>query len=242
MLDSGDADIAINLAGGQTHARRNHASGFHYVNDVVLGTLELLRRHRRVLVVNLGHGHCDAVEDAFYATDRVCVLSFHAFGPEIFPGTGHTKDIGIGAGVGTSVNVPLRQGAGDATFGAAMDAVLGPVVDRFCPSAVVLVLGADALAGDRIGRQNLSLAGHTRAVRAVRALGLPMLVLGGEGTSLRNTALCWASSVAALLDSELPRACAPPRARPCPGCPAPGTLSGADTPFPRRRRTSTRVR
>ena len=39
----GQADIAINWAGGLHHAKKAEASGFCYVNDIVLAILELLR-------------------------------------------------------------------------------------------------------------------------------------------------------------------------------------------------------
>jgi acetoin utilization deacetylase AcuC-like enzyme len=42
-LNTGQADIAINWAGGLHHAKKTEASGFCYVNDIVLGILELLR-------------------------------------------------------------------------------------------------------------------------------------------------------------------------------------------------------
>jgi hypothetical protein len=42
-LNSGAADIAVNWAGGLHHAKKREASGFCYVNDIVLGILELLR-------------------------------------------------------------------------------------------------------------------------------------------------------------------------------------------------------
>lgn len=45
-LNRGDADIAINWAGGLHHAKKSEASGFCYVNDIVLGILELLKLHR----------------------------------------------------------------------------------------------------------------------------------------------------------------------------------------------------
>lgn len=38
-------DIAINWAGGLHHAKKCEASGFCYVNDIVLGILELLKKH-----------------------------------------------------------------------------------------------------------------------------------------------------------------------------------------------------
>ncbi|XP_016452680.2 histone deacetylase 6-like [Nicotiana tabacum] len=45
-LNRQDADIAIDWAGGLRHAKRSGTSGFCYVNDTVLGILELLKVHR----------------------------------------------------------------------------------------------------------------------------------------------------------------------------------------------------
>jgi len=42
-LNSGEADIVINWGGGLHHAKKSEASGFCYVNDCVLGILELLK-------------------------------------------------------------------------------------------------------------------------------------------------------------------------------------------------------
>lgn len=42
-LSSGATDIAINWSGGLHHAKKGEASGFCYVNDIVLAILELLR-------------------------------------------------------------------------------------------------------------------------------------------------------------------------------------------------------
>src|SRR6266487_690972 len=42
-LAAGTTDIAINWSGGLHHAKRGEASGFCYVNDIVLAILELLR-------------------------------------------------------------------------------------------------------------------------------------------------------------------------------------------------------
>lgn len=41
-LNSGESDISINWGGGLHHAKKAEASGFCYVNDIVLGILELL--------------------------------------------------------------------------------------------------------------------------------------------------------------------------------------------------------
>lgn len=80
-------DIAINWSGGLHHAKKHEASGFCYINDCVLGILELLKHYERVLYVDIDIHHGDGVEEAFYTTNRVMTASFHKFG-EYFPGTG----------------------------------------------------------------------------------------------------------------------------------------------------------
>jgi histone deacetylase HOS2 len=42
-LCSGTTDIAINWSGGLHHAKRGEASGFCYLNDIVLAILEMLK-------------------------------------------------------------------------------------------------------------------------------------------------------------------------------------------------------
>lgn len=49
-LNYNDADIAINWAGGLHHAKKSEASGFCYINDIVLAILELLKYHQRYVL------------------------------------------------------------------------------------------------------------------------------------------------------------------------------------------------
>jgi histone deacetylase 1/2 len=80
LLNSRSADIVLNWAGGMHHAKKAEASGFCYVNDIVLAILELLKVHARVLYVDIDIHHGDGVEEAFYLTDRVMTVSFHKVG------------------------------------------------------------------------------------------------------------------------------------------------------------------
>merc|ERR1711881_798212 len=108
-LNVGEADITVNWSGGLHHAKKSEASGFCYVNDIVLAILELLKYHQRVLYIDIDIHHGDGVEEAFYTTDRVMTVSFHKYG-EYFPGTGDLRDIGAGRGKYYAVNYPLRDG------------------------------------------------------------------------------------------------------------------------------------
>ncbi|PKI59099.1 hypothetical protein CRG98_020465 [Punica granatum] len=180
-LNRGDADIALNWAGGLHHAKKSEASGFCYVNDIVLGILELLKVHRRVLYVDIDVHHGDGVEEAFYTTDRVMTVSFHKFG-DFFPGSGHIKDIGAGSGKNYALNVPLNDGIDDESFQGIFRPIIQKVMEVYQPDAVVLQCGADSLSGDRLGCFNLSVR--------------------GGGYTMRNVARCWCYETAVAVGVE----------------------------------------
>ena len=201
-LNHGLADICINWAGGLHHAKKSEASGFCYINDIVLAILELLKYHSRVLYIDIDIHHGDGVEEAFYVTDRVMTVSFHKFG-DFFPGTGDVKDIGAKDGKYYSINFPLKEGIDDQSYESIFKPVISKVMEVYRPSAVVLQCGADSLTGDRLGCFNLSLKGHAECVKFVKSFNLPTLVLGGGGYTIRNVARCWCFETATLLDQPI---------------------------------------
>lgn len=207
-LNSGNCDIAINWAGGLHHARKDEASGFCYVADCVLGIMELLKYNPRVLYVDIDIHHGDGVEEAFYNTDRVCTVSFHKYGLNFFPETGHVYDVGTGPGKYYSVNVPLRDNITDETYHSIFKPVVSEVIHTFRPTAIMLQCGADSLVNDIIGCWNLSTAGHAECVRFVKSFGIPTLVVGGGGYVKQSVARCWTNETAVIcgvdLDDQLP--------------------------------------
>jgi histone deacetylase 1/2 len=202
-LNRGDCDIAINWSGGLHHAKKSEASGFCYINDIVLAILELLKVHARVLYIDIDVHHGDGVEEAFYCTDRVMTFSLHKYG-DFFPGTGHIKDTGAKEGTGFSVNAPLTSGMTDDAYEKIFKPVMSKIMEVFRPGAIVLQCGADSLTGDRLGCFNLTLKGHAECVAFTKSFNVPTLVLGGGGYTIRNVARCWAYETSVLLDTELP--------------------------------------
>ncbi|KAE8146178.1 hypothetical protein BDV25DRAFT_162997 [Aspergillus avenaceus] len=206
-LNRNKCDIAVNWAGGLHHAKKSEASGFCYVNDIVLGILELLRFKQRVLYVDIDVHHGDGVEEAFYTTDRVMTVSFHKYG-EYFPGTGELRDIGVGQGKHYAVNFPLRDGIDDVSYKSIFEPVIKSVMEWYRPEAVVLQCGGDSLSGDRLGCFNLSMRGHANCVNFIKSFSLPTLILGGGGYTMRNVARTWAFETGILvgdpLGSDLP--------------------------------------
>jgi histone deacetylase 1/2 len=168
----------------------------------VLGIIELLRFHQRVLYVDIDVHHGDGVEEAFYTTDRVMTCSFHKYG-EYFPGTGELRDIGVGQGKYHAVNFPLRDGITDTSYRNVFEPVISAVMEYYKPQAVVLQCGGDSLSGDRLGCFNLSMRGHGNCVRFVKSFNLPTLVLGGGGYTMRNVARTWAFETGTLIGMNM---------------------------------------
>jgi histone deacetylase 1/2 len=201
-LNHGACDVAINWSGGLHHAKKAEASGFCYINDIVLAILELLKYHARVLYIDIDIHHGDGVEEAFYCTDRVMTCSFHKYG-DFFPGTGAITDLGAKKGKYYSVNFPLKEGMDDSSYQSVFEPVIEKIMEVYKPTAIVLQCGADSLTGDRLGCFNLTLKGHGECVRFVKGFGVPLLVLGGGGYTIRNVARCWAYETSVVLDTPL---------------------------------------
>lgn len=205
-LNSGAADIAINWAGGLHHAKKREASGFCYVNDIVLGILELLRHHPRVLYIDIDCHHGDGVEEAFYTTDRVFTCSVHKQ-VNFFPGTGDVHDRGYGPGRGYSVNIPLMNGITDEQYKSVFQPVMSHIIEWFRPGAIILQCGADSLSGDKLGVFNLSMEGHAACVQFIRSFNIPTIILGGGGYTTKNVARAWTYETACALgiEHDIPR-------------------------------------
>eukprot|EP00636_Phaeomonas_parva_P003338 CAMPEP_0118857862 /NCGR_PEP_ID=MMETSP1163-20130328/4782_1 /TAXON_ID=124430 /ORGANISM="Phaeomonas parva, Strain CCMP2877" /LENGTH=478 /DNA_ID=CAMNT_0006791231 /DNA_START=484 /DNA_END=1920 /DNA_ORIENTATION=+ len=201
-LNHGLTDVAVNWSGGLHHAKKSEASGFCYVNDIVLAILELLKYHPRVLYVDIDIHHGDGVEEAFYCTDRVMTVSFHKFG-EFFPGTGDIKDTGAKEGKYYSVNCPLQEGMDDESFVQVFKRIMAKVMEMYRPTAVVLQCGADSLTGDRLGCFNVTLRGHGACVEYLKTFNVPMLVLGGGGYTIRNVSRLWTYETSLLLGQDI---------------------------------------
>ncbi|KAF8232557.1 histone deacetylase [Tricholoma matsutake] len=203
-LSAGTTDIAVNWSGGLHHAKRGEASGFCYVNDIVLAILELLRYYPRVLYIDIDIHHGDGVELAFYQSNRVMTVSFHKYTGDFFPGTGKLEDNGSKDGKYFSLNVPLQDGIDDDMYLTIFKTVIDDTVTAFRPSAIVLQCGADSLGCDRLGAFNLSIAAHGECVNFVRKYNVPLLILGGGGYTIKNVSRCWTYETAVLVGATIP--------------------------------------
>lgn len=192
---AGKASIAFNPSGGFHHAHADRASGFCYLNDVVLGIMKLTEAGMRVAFLDVDVHHSDGVQEAFYRRGDVMTISLHQSGMTLFPGTGFANEIGEGEGKGCSVNLPLPPGMYDGAYLRAVDEAVMPLIEAFGADVIVTELGADGLAGDPLAMLDLSNNMHVGVIERLLGFGKPILATGGGGYDVENTvrawSLCW---------------------------------------------------
>lgn len=197
-LHHGHCNIAVNWFGGWHHSKRDEASGFCYINDIVIGILWLLKQgYTRVLYIDFDLHHGDAVQDAFYHTDQVFTLSIHKHEEYFFPGTGSLDEIGLAKGQGYTLNVPLKDGIRNAKYTLVVRHALEKVLAFYRPEIIIAQFGADSIAGDPMVGFNITPEPLIMSLRMLKSSKVPLLLLGGGGYNSVNTAKTWA-----LLTSE----------------------------------------
>ncbi len=147
-VHSGAALHAFNPAGGLHHAMRERASGFCVYNDLAVAVAWLRGQGHRVACVDVDVHHGDGTQALFYGDPEVLTVSLHESGRYLFPGTGFPDETGVGAGRGTSANLPLAPYTWDQPWLAAFDAVVPPLLRRFRPTVLVTQDGCDTHALD----------------------------------------------------------------------------------------------
>lgn len=152
------------------HAVQDRGMGFCLFNNVAVAARAALDRFglSRVLIVDWDVHHGNGTQDIFYASSQVLFFSTHQY-PH-YPGTGHWREVGAGAGVGYTVNVPLPAGVGDQGFGRVFEELLAPLAERYRPQLILVSAGYDAHWNDPLAGLNLSLAGYWRLARTVVGL------------------------------------------------------------------------
>ncbi len=191
LILSGDADVVFNPSGGLHHAGPQHASGFCYINDVALACIVFAEAGKRVLYLDVDVHHGDGVAYAFYDRSDIMTISFHENPRVLFPGTGFINEIGEGEGKGYCVNVPLPVGTYDQAYMKAFEAIAPPLISFFKPDAVVLQLGADALAGDPLAHLHLTNNVYEKVINHLLSLDKPILMTGGGGYNIESTIRAW---------------------------------------------------
>jgi acetoin utilization deacetylase AcuC-like enzyme len=151
------------------HATRDRAMGFCLFNNVAVAAAYARARHgvERSAIVDFDVHHGNGTQDIFWDDPNVLYLSLHQF--PFYPGTGDWRETGGQAADGTTANVPLPAGSGDAEYLAAFDRLLLPLLERFQPQLVLVSAGYDAHQRDPLANMALSTDAYAAIMTRVRA-------------------------------------------------------------------------
>jgi acetoin utilization deacetylase AcuC-like enzyme len=149
------------------HALASQAMGFCFFNTIAVAARDVVEHWgaTRVLVADFDVHHGNGTQDIFWEDGRVAYLSVHRY--PFYPGTGAADERGAGKGLGATVNVPLRAGAGDGTYAGGFSAALETLAERFRPEVVLVSAGFDAHEADPLGGMRVTTEGFAWMSRAL---------------------------------------------------------------------------
>ena len=183
------------------HATSQRAMGFCLFNNVAIATKYALDKYNleRIAIIDFDVHHGNGTQESFYDNPQVLYISTHE--SPFYPGTGNLDETGKGEAKGTTVNIPLPAGCGDAEYVTAFEQIIVPAVRRFNPQLILVSAGYDTHWADGLAMMQVSVSGFAQMVKIIKGLADELcsgrLVLTLEG-GYNLTAL--AASVKATFD------------------------------------------
>ncbi len=176
--------LAGNLAGGTHHAFADHGEGFCVINDVAIAAAKLRAEGaiERAAVIDLDVHQGNGTAAVFETVEEVFTFSMH--GERNYPL----------AKMRSNLDVPLRDGVGDAEYLDTVERHLPVVLERSDPDIAFYLAGVDVAAGDRYGKLALTEDGIRRrermVIEGVRSRGIPLVIVlaGGYAPTRARTA------------------------------------------------------
>jgi len=143
------------------HAMPSRAMGFCLLGNAAIAARCAQQQFgvERVLIVDYDVHHGNGTEAMFYPDPSVLYVSTHQY--PFYPATGAATDIGMGAGEGYTINIPLPAGSGDTNYASVFRQIIWPAAERFQPQLILVSLGLDAYWDDPLAGMRLTLRGYS---------------------------------------------------------------------------------
>jgi acetoin utilization deacetylase AcuC-like enzyme len=211
---SGVAFVATRPPGH--HALADRPMGFCLLNNVAVTAASLVALGERVVIIDWDVHHGNGTQDLFWDEPGVLYVSTHQW--PSYPGTGRAAEVGGPRARGTTLNVPLPEGATGDVVHQAFEDLVGPAVDAFRPTWVLVSAGFDAHRADPLAELALSAGDFADLARTVADFApepgrLVLFLEGGYdlGALRASTAATLGALVGAGPSGELPTTGGPGR-------------------------------
>ncbi len=153
------------------HATATESLGFCVYNNIAMAARHAQETHglAKVAIIDWDVHHGNGTQEIFYADDSVLFISLHQ--DNLFPiDWGKAEDNGEGNGIGTTVNIPLPAGSGNAAYLAAIREIVVPIVREFAPDLIMISAGQDASIQDPLGRMTVTVPAYRQMTVELRVL------------------------------------------------------------------------
>jgi acetoin utilization deacetylase AcuC-like enzyme len=152
------------------HALRDRAMGFCLFNTMAVGAEYLKRVYgaKKILIMDWDVHHGNGTQAAFYDDPTVLFISTHQF--PFYPGSGAVNEIGVGAGEGFTINVPLPAGCTDAEYLQVFQDIVVPAAEKFQPEWILVSAGFDPHRRDPLAGMNVTEEGFGAMARSLLGL------------------------------------------------------------------------
>jgi acetoin utilization deacetylase AcuC-like enzyme len=152
------------------HAERARAMGFCLINHASVAAAHARRSSAaRVAILDWDAHHGNGTQAIFYDDPSVLYVSLHQW--PFYPGTGAAAERGAGSGEGTTVNIPVPAGIGEADYLELFDDVALPAVRAFAPDLLIVSAGFDAHRDDPLCSLGLTGGAFGRMTESVADIG-----------------------------------------------------------------------
>jgi acetoin utilization deacetylase AcuC-like enzyme len=165
------------------HAAFDGLAGYCYLNNAAIAARRFADAGARVAVLDVDFHHGNGTQSLFAEDPSVFFASLHADPADDYPYfSGFAEERGVGAGEGTTLNLPLPPGTEWSTYSEALVVALDAIAD-FGADTLVVSLGVDTAAEDP---DSFRLTGDdfSRIGAAISALALPTLFVQEGGYCL----------------------------------------------------------